>query len=49
MVTEAGLVVAFPLLLLHDHLQKRADTLEDECIEGATLLIRRFAPKGGNA
>jgi biopolymer transport protein ExbB len=42
MVTEAGLVVAFPLLILHDHLQKRADAIEDECVEGATKLIRKY-------
>ncbi len=46
MVTEAGLVVAFPLLICHDHLQKRADKIEDECIESATSLIRKFAGKG---
>jgi biopolymer transport protein ExbB len=45
-VTEAGLVVAFPLLICHDLLQKRADKIEDECIEGATKLIRQFTGKG---
>ncbi len=40
MVTEAGLVVAFPLLLLHDHLHKRADAIESDCVAGATTLIR---------
>jgi biopolymer transport protein ExbB len=49
MVTEAGLVVAFPLLICHDHLQKRADKIEDECIAGATSLIRRYAGKGATA
>src|SRR5690606_41514830 len=29
-VTEAGLVVAFPLLICHDLLQKRADAIEDD-------------------
>ena len=43
MVTEAGLVVAFPLLICHDHLQKRADAIEDECVAGATRLIRIYA------
>jgi biopolymer transport protein ExbB len=43
MVTEAGLVVAFPLLLCHDHLQKRADAIEDECVADATRLIRLYA------
>ena len=46
MVTEAGLVVAFPMLICHDHLQKRADAIEDECVAGATLLIRKYAEKG---
>lgn len=43
MVTEAGLVVAFPLLLCHDWLQKKADRIEDECVAGATRLIREYA------
>lgn len=43
MVTEAGLVVAFPLLLLHDQLQNRADAIESECMAGATTLIRVFS------
>jgi len=42
MVTEAGLVVAFPLLICHDYLQNRADHIEDECVEGATRLIHAF-------
>lgn len=45
-VTEAGLVVAFPILICHDHLQKRADAIEDECVAGATRLIRLYAGKG---
>ena len=49
MVTEAGLVVAFPMLICHDHLQKRADAIEDECVAGATLLIRKYAEKGAAA
>jgi biopolymer transport protein ExbB len=49
MVTEAGLVVAFPMLICHDHLQKRADAIEDECVAGATLLIRKYAEKGATA
>ena len=43
MVTEAGLVVAFPLLLLHDYLHKRADAIESDCVAGATVLIRIFS------
>jgi biopolymer transport protein ExbB len=46
MVTEAGLVVAFPMLLFHDHLQKRADAIEDECVAGATRLIRMWSAHG---
>ncbi len=46
MVTEAGLVVAFPLLILHDYLQKRADKIEDDCIEGVTRLIRQYSDEG---
>ena len=46
MVTEAGLVVAFPMLLCHDHLQKRADAIEDECVAGATKLIRMWSAPG---
>lgn len=46
MVTEAGLVVAFPMLLCHDYLQKRADTIEDECVAGATKLIRMWSEPG---
>lgn len=47
MVTEAGLVVAFPMLICHDHLQKRADAIEDECVAGATRLIRMWSAQGG--
>ena len=43
MVTEAGLVVAFPLLLVHDYLQNRADAIESDCVSGATTLIRIFS------
>ncbi len=49
MVTEAGLVVAFPLLILHDHLQKRADAIEDDCVAGATRLIRLYSEAGATA
>jgi biopolymer transport protein ExbB len=49
MVTEAGLVVAFPMLLCHDHLQKRADAIEDEAVAGATKLIRIWSTEGGKA
>ena len=43
MVTEAGLVVAFPLLLLHDALHKRADAIESDSVAGATTLIRLYS------
>ena len=46
MVTEAGLVVAFPILICHDHLQKRADAIEDECVAGAARLIRMWSAHG---
>lgn len=49
MVTEAGLVVAFPMLLCHDYLQKRADAIEDEAVAGATKLIRIWSTEGGKA
>jgi biopolymer transport protein ExbB len=42
MVTEAGLVVAFPLLLCHNYLQNQADQIEAECVETATRLIHAF-------
>lgn len=41
-VTEAGLVVAFPILICHDLLQKRADAIEDDVVAGATRLIRHY-------
>jgi biopolymer transport protein ExbB/TolQ len=44
MVTEAALVVALPLMILHDRLHTRADRIEAECVAGATRLIRAFAP-----
>ena len=47
MVTEAGLVVAFPMLICHDLLQKRADKIEDECVAGATKLIRMWSAAPG--
>ena len=46
MVTEAGLVVAFPLLICHDHLRKRADHIEDSTVAGATRLIRLYSAHG---
>jgi biopolymer transport protein ExbB/TolQ len=49
MVTEAGLVVAFPMLLLHDQLQNRADAIESECVAGATVLIRIFSREARTA
>lgn len=47
MVTEAGLVVAFPLLICHDWLRKRADHIEDGAVEGATRLIRIYSRAQG--
>jgi len=39
LTTQAGLVVSFPLVLIHNHLLNKADTIETECISGATRLI----------
>jgi biopolymer transport protein ExbB len=47
MVTEAALVVALPLMILHDRLHSRAEQIEAECIAGASRLIRAFAPGAG--
>jgi biopolymer transport protein ExbB/TolQ len=47
MVTEAGLVVAFPLLICHDALRKRADHIEDAAVAGVTRLIRIFSAVPG--
>jgi len=49
MVTEAGLVVAFPLLLGHNYLQNRADHIEAECVQTATRIIHACepSPQGG--
>jgi biopolymer transport protein ExbB len=49
MVTEAGLVVAFPLLICHDLLRKRADRIEDTAVAGATRLIRLWSDPGDGA
>jgi biopolymer transport protein ExbB/TolQ len=49
MVTEAGLVVAFPLLICHDQLRKRADHIEDAAVAGATRLIRMYGGKSARA
>lgn len=49
MVTEAALVVALPLMILHDRLHTRADKIEAECVAGATRLIRAFSPEGKGA
>lgn len=49
MVTEAGLVVAFPLLICHDLLRKRADRIEDTAVAGATRLIRLWSGSEGGA
>lgn len=45
MVTEAGLVVAFPLLIVHDRLQIKLDRIEDSCVEGATRMIHAVEGK----
>jgi biopolymer transport protein ExbB len=42
LTTQAGLVVGFPLVLLHNFLLNRADAIETECISGATRLINIF-------
>jgi biopolymer transport protein ExbB len=47
MVTEAALVVALPLMILHDQLHSRAEKIEAECAAGAARLIRAFAPGAG--
>ncbi|MBF0433694.1 MAG: MotA/TolQ/ExbB proton channel family protein [Fibrobacteria bacterium] len=39
LTTQAGLIVSFPLVLMHNTLLNRADTIETECITGATRLI----------
>ncbi len=44
MITEAALVVALPLLILHDRLHNRAEAIENDCVLGATRLIRVYAP-----
>ncbi len=44
MVTEAALVVALPLMILHDRLHSRAEQIEAECVAGASRLIRAFSP-----
>jgi biopolymer transport protein ExbB len=43
MVTEAALVIAIPLIVLHDRLQARADALEAEAVSLATALIRDYS------
>lgn len=43
MVTEAALVIALPLILLHDRLQARADKIESEAVAAATALIRAYS------
>ncbi len=35
LTTKAGLVVAFPLILLHNHLQNRADEIESDSLRTA--------------
>lgn len=43
MVTEAALVIALPLMVLHDRLHTRAERIEAEWIGRATELIRARA------
>lgn len=43
MVTEAALVIAIPLIVLHDRLQARADRIESEAVAAATALIRAYS------
>ena len=45
LITEAALVVALPLVILHDRLHARAEAIEHACVEGATQLIRRYSPE----
>lgn len=47
MVTEAALVIALPLILLHDRLQARADRIESEAVAAATALIRSYTRHEG--
>jgi biopolymer transport protein ExbB len=49
MVTEAALVIAIPLILLHDRLQARADRIESEAVAAATTLIRAYTRNAGAA
>jgi biopolymer transport protein ExbB len=42
MVTEAALVIALPMIILHDRLQARADRIESEAVAAATTLIRAY-------
>ncbi|MFC1584650.1 MotA/TolQ/ExbB proton channel family protein [Fibrobacterota bacterium] len=39
LTTQAGLIVGFPLVLMHNYLLNRADEIEDQCIAGTTRLI----------
>jgi biopolymer transport protein ExbB len=48
MITEAALVVALPLVILHDRLHTRAEAIESDCIAGATHLIRLFSQGGSS-
>lgn len=47
MVTEAALVIAIPLIVLHDRLQARADRIESEAVAAATALIRAYTNPAG--
>jgi biopolymer transport protein ExbB len=43
MITEAAIVVALPLVILHDRLHNRAEAVEADAISGATQLIRLYS------
>jgi biopolymer transport protein ExbB len=42
LTTQAGLIVGFPLVLMHNYLLNKADEIETECISGATRLINEL-------
>lgn len=42
LTTQAGLIVGFPLVLMHNYLLNKADAIETECISGATRLINEM-------
>ncbi len=44
--TEAGLVVAFPMVLFHNFLSNRAEAIENACISGAVRVINLTKSSG---